>query len=37
MKIAEMAMRLDAARLLTWRAAQCKDSGQKYTKVRDST
>ncbi|KAF6216730.1 hypothetical protein GE061_001078, partial [Apolygus lucorum] len=31
-KIAEMALRLDSARLLTWRAAHLKDSGKKYTK-----
>jgi butyryl-CoA dehydrogenase len=30
--IADMAMRLDAARLLTWRAAQKKDTGVRYTK-----
>ncbi|XP_063234043.1 short-chain specific acyl-CoA dehydrogenase, mitochondrial [Bacillus rossius redtenbacheri] len=31
-KIAEMATRLDAARLLTWRAAVLKDGGQSFTK-----
>lgn len=30
--IADMATRLDAARLLTWRAAQKKDTGDRYTK-----
>ncbi|MDR3607496.1 MAG: acyl-CoA dehydrogenase family protein [Oligoflexia bacterium] len=30
--IADMATRLQAARLLTWSAAQCKDQGLKYTK-----
>jgi butyryl-CoA dehydrogenase len=30
--IADMATRLDAARLLTWRAAMKKDSGEKYTR-----
>lgn len=32
MKIAEMAMRLESARLLTWRAAILKDEGKPYTK-----
>ncbi len=27
-----MSCRLDAARLLTWRAAQLKDAGKNYTK-----
>ena len=31
-KIADMAMRLDAARLLTWRAAWTKDQGVRYSK-----
>jgi butyryl-CoA dehydrogenase len=31
-KIADMAMRTDGARLLTWRAAMLKDAGQKFTK-----
>ncbi|MDP2344823.1 MAG: acyl-CoA dehydrogenase [Deltaproteobacteria bacterium] len=31
-KIADMALRLEAARLLTWRAATLKDAGVKYTK-----
>ncbi|HEY4221197.1 MAG TPA: acyl-CoA dehydrogenase family protein, partial [Myxococcota bacterium] len=31
-KIADMAMRIEGARLLTWRAATLKDSGQKFTK-----
>ncbi len=31
-KIADMAMRLEGARLLTWRAASLKDAGGKYTK-----
>lgn len=30
--IADMATRLQAARLLTWNAARCKDSGLKYAK-----
>lgn len=32
-KIANMAMRLEAARLLTWRAAFLKDSKKPFTKV----
>jgi butyryl-CoA dehydrogenase len=31
-KIADMALRLESARLLTWRAAVLKDQGAKYTK-----
>ncbi len=31
-KLADMAMRLEGARLLTWRAAALKDKGAKYTK-----
>jgi butyryl-CoA dehydrogenase len=31
-KIADMAVRIESARLLTWRAASLKDSGAKYTK-----
>jgi butyryl-CoA dehydrogenase len=31
-KLADMAMRVEAARLLTWRAATLKDAGAKYTK-----
>lgn len=30
-KLAEMALRLDAARLLTWRAATLRDAGRPYT------
>jgi alkylation response protein AidB-like acyl-CoA dehydrogenase len=30
-KIADMAMQVDAARLLTWRAAQLRDSGREHT------
>ena len=30
--LADMSTRLQAARLLTWNAARCKDQGQKYTK-----
>jgi butyryl-CoA dehydrogenase len=30
-KLADMALQLDAARLLTWRAAQLKDQGARYT------
>lgn len=33
-KIADMALKLESSRLLTWRAAQLKDSGKPYTKVR---
>ena len=31
-KLADMAMRLEGARLLTWRAAQLKDQGVRFTK-----
>ena len=31
-KIADMALRVESARLLTWRAASLKDRGAKYTK-----
>ncbi|PSN56767.1 Short-chain specific acyl-CoA dehydrogenase [Blattella germanica] len=31
-KIADMALRIESARLLTWRAAALKDSGKRYTK-----
>ncbi|XP_012232127.1 short-chain specific acyl-CoA dehydrogenase, mitochondrial [Linepithema humile] len=31
-KIADMALKLESSRLLTWRAAQLKDSGKPYTK-----
>ena len=31
-KIADMALRIEAARLLTWRAASLKDQGARYTK-----
>jgi butyryl-CoA dehydrogenase len=31
-KISDMVVARDAARLLTWRAAQMKDAGQKYTR-----
>jgi len=31
-KIADMALRIESARLLTWRAAVLKDKGMKYTK-----
>jgi len=30
--VADMASRMDAARLLTWRAAMKKDSGERYTR-----
>ena len=30
-KLADMALRLDSARLLTWRAAQLKDQGARFT------
>jgi len=33
-KIADMALRLESSRLLTWRAAQLKDNDKSYTKVR---
>ena len=33
MKIADMATRLESARLLTWKAAMLKDAGKDYTKV----
>ena len=29
-----MAMRLDAARLMTWQAANLKDAGKRHAKVR---
>nr|XP_042912290.1 short-chain specific acyl-CoA dehydrogenase, mitochondrial-like isoform X4 [Parasteatoda tepidariorum] len=32
MKLADMETRLEAARLLTWKAAMLKDAGQKFTK-----
>lgn len=32
-KIADMAMKLESSRLLTWRAARLKDSDKPYTKV----
>jgi butyryl-CoA dehydrogenase len=31
-KLADMALRIEGARLLTWRAASLKDQGAKYTK-----
>lgn len=31
-KISEMSVKLDAARLLTWRAAAARDRGESYTK-----
>ena len=31
-KLADMALRIESARLLTWRAAAMKDAGQRYTK-----
>ena len=31
-KLADMALKIESARLLTWRAARLKDSGQNYTK-----
>lgn len=33
MKIADMALRIESARLLTWRAAALKDSGKPFSKV----
>lgn len=35
-KIAEMALRLESARLLTWRAAVLKSSKEPFTKVSSS-
>jgi len=32
-KLAEMALRVESARLLTWRAAALKDEGKNYTKA----
>nr|XP_042911823.1 short-chain specific acyl-CoA dehydrogenase, mitochondrial-like [Parasteatoda tepidariorum] len=32
MKLADMETRLEAARLLTWKATMLKDAGQNYTK-----
>ena len=34
MKLADMEMRLESARLLNWKAAMKKDAGENYTKVR---
>lgn len=31
-KISEMSLKLDAARLLTWRAAAARDAGESYSK-----
>lgn len=31
-KISEMSVKLDAARLLTWKAAVARDAGESYTK-----
>ncbi|PVD31558.1 hypothetical protein C0Q70_06972, partial [Pomacea canaliculata] len=33
MKLADMGMRLESARLLTWKAAMLKDAGLPYTKL----
>lgn len=33
LKLAEMELKLESARLLTWRAAILKDAGEKFTKV----
>lgn len=33
MKIADMALKIESSRLLTWRAAYLKDQGKPYTKV----
>jgi butyryl-CoA dehydrogenase len=33
-KIADMALKLESSRLLTWRAAKLKDAGESFTKVR---
>lgn len=32
-KLADMALQIESARLLTWKAAMLKDSGKSYTKV----
>ena len=32
-KLADMEVRIESARLLTWKAAALKDSGKNYTKV----
>jgi alkylation response protein AidB-like acyl-CoA dehydrogenase len=32
-KIADMALQIESARLLTWRAAALKDSGKPFSKV----
>lgn len=34
-KIADMALKLESSRLLTWRAAVLKDNNKPYTKVRE--
>ncbi len=33
MKLADMELKLESARLLTWKAAMLKDAGENYTKV----
>ena len=33
MKLADMEVKLDSARLLTWKAAMLKDAGENFTKV----
>ena len=34
MKLADMEVRVESARLLTWKAAMLKDAGKPYVKVR---
>ena len=36
MKIADMALKLESARLLTWKAALLKDANKDFTKVNKS-
>ena len=33
MKLADMELKLESARLLTWKAAMLKDAGENFTKV----
>jgi len=35
MKLADMEVKLESARLLTWKAAMLKDAGENFTKVGD--
>ena len=36
-KLADMEVKLESARLLTWKAAMLKDQGRPYVKVRTTT